>query len=90
MLTVKPWSKETEKIFKQLKKNGRAFTFNVTVNREIGRHYPQLIDDNFIDVSPRSHKKQRYWINLLPDTIIEETPVRSKNKFIRFNFIKKF
>ena len=89
MLTVKPWSNEIEKIFKQLQKNGRAFTHNVNINRELGRRCPQLIDKNFIDVSPRSYKKSRYWINLLPDTVIEARPMRTKDKFLKFSFIKK-
>jgi hypothetical protein len=91
MLTVKPWSKEIEKIFKQLQKNnGRTFTHNVNINRELGRRCPQLIDKNYLDVSPASHKKKRYWINLLPDTVIESRPVRNRDKFIKYDFIKKF
>jgi len=88
MLTVKPWSKDIENIFKRLQKDGRAFTHNVNISREIGRRCPDLVNMDYIDLSP-SHKKKRYWINLLPNTVIEEKPIKDRDKFLKFSFIKK-
>ena len=86
-MIVKPWNKESEKIFLQTYKNKRAFTFQPTFNRALGKRYPNLIENDYIDISPRSYKKERYWINLLPHTKMKIK--NTKGKFIEFEFMKK-
>ena len=58
MVSVKPFNKEHELIFRRLMHNNIAYTNDVTLSRSFGRHYSDIIDKNLLDIA-RIAKKNR-------------------------------
>ena len=82
---VIPWDKEIENLFHQLAKDRVAYTKNTHVASDLGRRYPELIDDGFLDIVTTNYRKKS------PETIIIMRPnVVSIQKIKKFSFHKIF
>lgn len=90
MKIIKPWDKETEKIFRRLSKYPVFETKNMQVTRCIGKRYPELIHKGFIKIKRNDelHESAIY----LPEGIgiapIEKLNSRP-SKFLKFGFFRK-
>jgi len=80
MVFVKPFNKEHERIFRHLMKNNIAYTNDVELSRNFGRHYHSLIDDGWMDIA-RITKKKRTIIAIPPNIRI----VPKKKRYYFFN-----
>lgn len=76
---IKPWSKESERILRQLTRNGKAYTKDLKLTRAFGRRYPEIIDADFLDIG-RIEKKRKSVFVLGEDTGI----MPKKGKFVFF------
>ena len=89
---VKPWSSESERILRRLVKNGKAYTPNNTLTRTFGRKYPELIDNNFLDIG-RIDKKKESIIATRENVVVVPKPSFNggpQSKFPKFHFYKIF
>ena len=89
MVFVKPWNKEAERIFRQLAKDQRAYTKNNKITRKLGRSYPELFDNGFMDIG-RIDRKNESIIVLRPGIGIAPVPPKPSipSKFLKFQFFR--
>ena len=80
MVFVKPFNKEHERIFRHLMKNNIAYTNDINLSRSFGRHYPNIINDGWMDIA-RIEKKKRTIFVSPPD--IRIVPKRGRFYFFR-------
>lgn len=88
---IRPWNKESERIFQQLARYGRAYTDDMNFVRSFGRRYSQFIDDDFMHVA--HIKKKRKSIIVTPpkvNLIPIPTPTSQHTKFRKYQFYKIF
>jgi hypothetical protein len=83
--TVKPWDKEIQNIFERLTRDRVAYTKNTRLASEFGSKYPELVDNDFIDVVTTKYRKkeQKTIFAIAPNVVIIP-----KDK--RFSFHKIF
>jgi hypothetical protein len=83
--TVIPWDKEIESIFERLTRDRIAYTKNTRLASEFGSKYPELVDNDFIDVVTTKYRKkeQKTIFAIAPNVVIIP-----KDK--RFSFHKIF
>ena len=89
---VNPWNKESENVLRQLSKKRIAYTSNIELTRAFGRKYPQLVDDDFLDIA-RIHKKNKSAFILPDDAYVVPKPPNPgslHNKFLKYRFYKIF
>jgi len=79
---VKPFNKEHERIFRHLMKNNIAYTNDIKISRSFGRHYPRLINEDWVDIA-RIEKKKRTLFASPPE--IRIIPRRGKFFFYRID-----
>lgn len=90
MKTIRPWSKESEKILNQIAKDGKAYTSNIQFTRAFGRKHPSIFDkDNgYLDIA-RINKSNKSVI--LPRSDIRLIPLEEfSSDEIRLRFKKKY
>lgn len=81
----RPWSKESERILKQLHiNNGKAFSFESNIAREFGKKYPNIFNNGFLDTATTRYSKRK-------DKTLFQTPpdVVVFPKGLNFHFIRK-
>jgi len=85
-MNIKPWSKEAERILKQLNYSGRAYTTDKKLPREFGMKCKDIINDDMLDIATiRNKKTRRTWFITPPDVVV--TPRQNKYQFKRFKFL---
>ena len=67
---VRPWSKEAERVLKQLSKNGKAYSINPKLPREFGMKCKDIFHQDLLDVASIRNKKKRKNIFVTPPGII--------------------
>jgi len=89
-LFVKPWDEKSKRIMDQIVKNGKAYTKDITVSRAFGRYYPELIDNDFLDIG-RIDKKRETMFVTRPNVIVVPVslPTSRKSK-MKYKFHKIF
>jgi len=82
---VKPWSKDAERILRQLSYTGRAYsTNNSRLPREFGMKCKDIINSDFLDIATiRNKKERRTWFITPPDVAITIKPGK---RGINFHF----
>jgi len=85
---VKPWSKESERILRQLSFTGRASIIdNNKLPREFGMKCKDILDQDFLDIATIRNKKiKRTWFITPPDVTVVPKP---GDRGINFHF-KRF
>jgi len=90
MKTIRPWSKESERILNQIVKDEKAYTSNMQLTRAFGKKHPEIFDkDNgFLDIARIEKRNEsiilpRSGIKLIP---LEEFP----SEEIKLRFKKKY
>ena len=75
---IKPWSKESERILKQLSNNGKGFICNNNqIPREFGMKCKDIIGLDFLDIATiRNKKTRRTWFITPPD--VKVIPINGK------------
>lgn len=63
MVSVKPFNKEHERIFRRLMRNNIAYTDDIKLSRSFGRHYPDIIDSGFLDIARIEKKKRTVFVS---------------------------
>lgn len=58
MPSIKAWSKDAERIFDRLCRDGIAYTKDGSVTRVFGQRCKSLVDNDFLDIA-RIKKKQK-------------------------------
>lgn len=78
---VQPWSKEAERILKQLSNYGRGFSRNnQKLPREFGMKCKDVVNNNFLDIATTKHKEpSTTWFITPPDVLVK--PRYKKGKF---------
>ena len=84
---VRPWNKESEKYLFQLAKERTLFTRDINFTRSLGRRYPELSDNGFMDIG-RIDKKHESIIALRPG--IGLAPLPTRRKFMKFQLYRLF
>lgn len=84
---VKPWSKDAERVLKQLSYSGRAFvTENQRLPREFGVKCKEIINHDYLKVATtRNTKNRETWFITPPDVMVIPKP---GNRGINFHFRK--
>lgn len=79
----KPWSKEAEKIFKQLNYYGKAYTTDTKkLPKQFGIRCKDLIEQDMLDIATIRNKRERKtWFITPPDVTV--TPYQNKYLFKR-------
>jgi len=68
---IVPWDKEMRNILERLTKDKIAYTENTHIASKFSSKYPELIDENFIDVVTTNYrKKQKKTIFILPPNVV--------------------
>ena len=73
---TKSWSKESERILRQLSYSGRAYTTNnQKLPREFGMKCKEIIDQDFLEIATTRNKKtRRTWFITPPDIMVIPKP----------------
>jgi len=90
MKTIRPWSKESERILNQIAKDGKAYTSNMQFTRAFGRKHPTIFDKNngFLDIA-RIEKRGESVI--LPRSDIRLIPLPDRpGEAVKLKFKKKY
>jgi len=82
LMYIKPWSKDSERILRQLTKNGKAYTTDLKLTRAFGRRCPEIIDANFMDIGRIDKKKKSVFV--LGENIVT-VPKKGKFFFYRID-----
>jgi len=79
LVYTKPWSKESERILRQLTQNGRAYaTEKKGLSREFGIHCKEIIEADMLDVATVRNKNPRKNLFVIPPNTVV---VPKKGKF---------
>lgn len=82
---VTPWDKEIQNILERLTKDRVVYTRNRKISSDFSRRYPELIDNDFLDITTtRYRKKEQKTIFVLNPNVV----IIPKNK--KFSFHKIF
>jgi len=73
---IKPWSKESERVLRQLSFAGRAYiTNNSKLPREFGMKCDEIVRSDFLDIATtRNKKERRTWFIIPPDVAVVPKP----------------
>jgi hypothetical protein len=83
---VKPWSKEAERMFKQMCKDGKAFTLDNGLSKSFGIKCKELIELDLLDIArTRNRKKTENRTYILPKPGIVVVP-KITGKGLKFRF----
>jgi hypothetical protein len=84
-LYIKPWSKETENILKQLTRDGRACTTDTkSLPIQFGQHCKEIINKDMLDIATiRNKSKKKTWFITPPNIFIVP---RNSKRGIRYHF----
>jgi len=88
---VRPWDEASKRIMDQITQNGKAFTKDINTSRAFGRRYPELIDNDFLDIGRINKKKETVFVTR-PNVKVVPIPTRmSRNtKWAKYKFYKIF
>lgn len=76
---VVPWDKEMRSILERLTRDKIAYTKNHRISSDFSRRYPELIDDDFIDVVTTNYrKKEKQTIFIIKPNVVA---IPNKGKF---------
>jgi hypothetical protein len=78
---VKPWDEKSRKILEQLTRDGKTYTTDIEITRAFGRYFPELEDNEFLDIA-RVDRKKKTWFVAYPNVRVRSY----KNK--KFEFYK--
>ena len=68
---IKPWSTESERIFRQLSLTGRAYTREIKLSREVGMKCREIIENDYLDIARvRTSKKTGKTIFVTPPEVV--------------------
>lgn len=68
---VKPWSKESENILRQLGlNNGKAYSHNTKLPVEFGKKCSELFEMDFLDVATIRNKREKKSIFVTPPDVV--------------------
>ena len=90
MKKITPWNKEVEQLFDSIVKNGKAYTSNNTITRNLGRKYSDLFDEHtgFMDIGKVDRSKKsiivpRIGVQVvpLPEPDSESIKLRRRKKY---------
>jgi hypothetical protein len=72
LFVKRPWSKESEMVFRQLGQNGRAYIKNnPQLPREFGMKCKELIQNDLLYIATtRNRKEKRTWFITPPDIMV--------------------
>ena len=62
MVSIKPFNKEHEQIFRRLMRSNIAYTDDIKLSRSFGRHYSSIIDGGFLDIARIDKKKRTIFV----------------------------
>ena len=62
MVSIKPFNKEHERIFRRLMQSNIAYTDDINLSRSFGRHYPNIINSGFLDIARIDKKKRTVFV----------------------------
>ena len=68
MPSIKAWSKDAERIFDRLCRDGIAYTKDEKIPRVFGQHCKSLVDNDFLDIA--HIKKKRKTIIIKPPQVV--------------------
>jgi len=85
-MRVKPWSKESEMIFKQLSKNGKAYTKDTKgLPVQFGHRCKEIINKDMLDIATiRNKKEKRTWFVTPPEIKIISRYNKKRGNFFDF------
>jgi len=89
MISIKPKDDEDTKIFRRLIKDQRFYTDDVSIPRNLGRRYPQLFDEGYLDIG-RIKKKRESIIATRPNVGIVPIQGSATRTKMKFKFYKIF
>lgn len=82
---VKPWNEESKRIMDVLLRKEKVYTKNHGISSEFSRRYPEIIDNDFLDVvTTRYRKKEQKTIFIRPDNVVI---IPTKKKIFLFHKI---
>ena len=90
MKTIRPWSKESERIFDQIVKDGKAYTNNDAFTRAFGRKHSSIFnkDNGFLDIARIDKRKESV---ILPRSGIRVIPLPDRpGEAVKLQFKKKY
>lgn len=85
---ISAWSKESQQLFDILVKDERCYTKNTKLTHELGNKYPDLVDNNFLDIGWIRKKDERIVairpnIRIVPIEMPPSQHLRKKYKFFK-------
>jgi len=90
MKTIRPWNKESERIFEQMAKDGKAYTTNEIFTRAFGRRHPTIFnkDNGFLDIARIDKRRESV---ILPRSGIRVIPLPDRpGEAVKLQFKKKY
>lgn len=82
MKSIKPRNNKEFKIFDRVARMGRADFYDINLSRSMGRHYPSLVDEGYLEIARVDKKKKTI---IIPGENVRIIPKKGK-----FDFYKIF